>query len=176
MEFIFTCPLKKFHLLTGKQLALKFNVTLPHLSASFEKKFGVELEKVLIGVKANHGGRMITKNKHTVREISEILDYSDMRSFINMFRQKYGITPANQEALTPRGGGEEFVNRIRTAVGEAKDLNRDQERNKALQKESTAKVEAKLAELITLIREGHKIVKLGIDQKRWVEFGLRAAR
>lgn len=83
---------------------------------------------------------------------------------------------ANQEALTPRGGGEEFVNRIRTAVGEAKDLNRDQERNKALQKESTAKVEAKLAELIALIREGHKIVKLGIDQKRWVEFGLRATR
>jgi len=94
VEFIFTCPLKKFHLLTGKQLALKFNVTLPHLSASFEKKFGVELEKVLIGVKANHGGRMITKNKHTVREISEILDYSDMRCFINMFRQKFGITPA----------------------------------------------------------------------------------
>ena len=83
---------------------------------------------------------------------------------------------ANQEALTPRGGGEEFVNRIKTAVVEAKDLNIEQERNKALQKESTGKVEEKLVELNKLISEGHKIVKLGIDQKRWVEFGLRATR
>lgn len=95
MEFIFTCPLKKFHLLTGKQLALKFNVTLPHLSVSFKKKFGMQLEEVLIGVKAHHAVGMIKGNKHTVREISEILDYSNMRCFIKMFRREYGITPAD---------------------------------------------------------------------------------
>lgn len=95
LEFIFTCPPKKFHLLTGKQLALKFNVTLPHLSVSFKKKFELQLEEVLIGVKAHHGEQMIKKNKHSVREISEILDYSDMRCFIKMFRRVYGVTPAD---------------------------------------------------------------------------------
>lgn len=95
LEFIFTCPPKKFHLLTGKQLALKFNVTLPHLSASFKEKFELQLEEVLIGVKAHHAVRMIKRNKHTILEISRILDYSDVRCFINMFRREYGVTPAD---------------------------------------------------------------------------------
>lgn len=83
---------------------------------------------------------------------------------------------AHQEALTPKGGGEDFVNRLKEMVQAARDLNQEQERYKALQKETTGKIQDKLKEVNRMISNGHKIVKMTIDQKRWVEFGIRATR
>ena len=83
---------------------------------------------------------------------------------------------ANQEALTPVGGGEELVTLLKTVVEEAKELNKDQERFKALQKDSTTKVRLKVRQLDRLVRKARSIVKNELEQDLWVEFGITATR
>ncbi|NIM17637.1 MAG: hypothetical protein GTO45_37200 [Candidatus Aminicenantes bacterium] len=82
----------------------------------------------------------------------------------------------NKEELAVRGGGEEFVNQLKTTIQEAKDLNTDQEKNKATLKESTQKLGKKMDELDKLVSDGRNIVKMVVNQKRWVEFGIQVTR
>ncbi len=82
---------------------------------------------------------------------------------------------SNQELLAP-GGGEESINKLKGAVSELKNLNQEQERYKASQKESTGKIQRKLKEMGHLVRKGQRIIKNEIEQKRWVEFGINASR
>jgi hypothetical protein len=83
---------------------------------------------------------------------------------------------ANQELLAPGGGGEEFLNQLKGVVNDLKSLNTEQERYKALQKESTEKIRQKFKTMKDLVLKGRRIVKNEIEQKRWVEFGIRATR
>jgi len=82
----------------------------------------------------------------------------------------------NKDELSVRGGGEEFVNQLKTAIQEAKGLNSEQEKNKATLKDSTQQLEWKMTELDKLVSDGRNIVKMVINQKRWVEFGIKATR
>lgn len=83
---------------------------------------------------------------------------------------------ANQELLAPGGGSEEFLNQLKGVVNDLKSLNTEQERYKALQKESTEKIRQKFKSMKQLVLKGKRIVKNEIEQKRWVEFGIRATR
>jgi hypothetical protein len=83
---------------------------------------------------------------------------------------------ANQELLAPGGGGEEFLNQLKGVVNDLKSLNLEQERYKALQRESTEKIRQKLKSMKNLVRKGRRIIKNEIEQKRWIEFGIRATR
>jgi hypothetical protein len=69
----------------------------------------------------------------------------------------------------PRHFKEEKMNKENLEIQE-------QERYKTLQRESTEKIRQKLKELTHLVRKGRSIVKNEIDQKRWVEFGIRTTR
>jgi len=55
-------------------------------------------------------------------------------------------------------------------------LNDEQERLKADLKMKTAELDAKLAEINTLMSEATKVVKLGFPQAQWKEFGITAKR
>jgi hypothetical protein len=83
---------------------------------------------------------------------------------------------ANQELLAPGGGGEEFLNQLKGVVNDLKSLNTEQERYKALQRESTEKIRQKFKSMKQLVLKGRRIVKNEIEQKRWVEFGIRATK
>jgi hypothetical protein len=82
----------------------------------------------------------------------------------------------NKEELSARGGGEEFVNLLKTTLQAAKALNTTQEENKATLKESTQTLGLKMDELDKLVSDGYKIVKMVVNQKRWVEFGITTSR
>ena len=82
----------------------------------------------------------------------------------------------NQELLAPGGGGEEFLSQLKGVVNDLKSLNTEQERYKALQRESTEKIRRKFKSMKQLVLKGKRIVKNEIEQKRWVEFGMRATR
>ncbi len=83
---------------------------------------------------------------------------------------------ANQEALTPVGGGDEFVNKLTGVVTEIKAINQEQERYKASLKTSTARLKEKVIEMALMVRKGRSIVKNEMQQERWVEFGIKASR
>jgi hypothetical protein len=83
---------------------------------------------------------------------------------------------ANQEELTPAGGGEAFVNELKQLVTDAKKLNQKQERNKAELKESTEEIRLKMKDLDRKARKGRNIVKNEVAQERWVEFGILATK
>ena len=83
---------------------------------------------------------------------------------------------ANQDALTPGGGGADFVNKLQGVLSEIKGVNQEQERFKASLKSSTEKFTLKSKEMAQLVRKGRRIVKNEMPQVRWVEFGIKAIR
>jgi hypothetical protein len=82
----------------------------------------------------------------------------------------------NQESLTPRGADEAFVTKLTEIVTDVGDLNKEQEKHKALQKEATAKLNEKLNEMDQMVSDARNYVKMTMPQERWVEFGIRATR
>jgi hypothetical protein len=83
---------------------------------------------------------------------------------------------ANQDALTPGGGGVDFVNKLQGVLTEIKGINQEQERFKASLKSTTEKFTLKSKEMAQLVRKGRSIVKNELPQVRWVEFGIKATR
>jgi hypothetical protein len=83
---------------------------------------------------------------------------------------------ANQEALTPGGGGADFVSKLQGVLNEIRGINQEQERFKASLKSSTEKFMLKAKEMDQLVRKGRRIVKNEMPQLRWVEFGIKAIR
>jgi hypothetical protein len=83
---------------------------------------------------------------------------------------------ANQDALTPGGGGADFVNKLQGVLSEIRGINQEQERFKASLKSSTEKFKIKAKEMAQLVRKGRSIVKNELPQVRWVEFGIKATR
>ena len=82
----------------------------------------------------------------------------------------------NQELLAPGGGSEEFVSQLKGAIADLKSLNQEQERYKASQKETTAKIQRRLKDMNRLVQKGRRIIKNEVEQNRWVEFGIRASQ
>ncbi len=94
LEFALNSKPEDCRFLTAKYLSQKFNVTVPHLSTSFKKKYGLQLKDFLIEVKAHHGLVLLVKEKKlTIKQVSEILDFSSVHGFIQMFKRVYGLTP-----------------------------------------------------------------------------------
>jgi molybdopterin converting factor small subunit len=82
----------------------------------------------------------------------------------------------NMEELSARGGSEEFVNQLKAAIQEVKTINSDQEKAKATMKDLTSNVNRKLDDLDKLVSDGRKIVKMVINQERWVGFGINVTQ
>ena len=94
LEFALNSKPEDCRFLTAKYLSQKFNVTVPHLSTSFKNKHGFQLKDFLTQVKAYHGlVLLVKKKKMTVKQVSEILDFSTPHGFIHMFKRVYGLTP-----------------------------------------------------------------------------------
>ena len=83
---------------------------------------------------------------------------------------------ANQETLASKGGDEAFVTKLRDTVTAAGDLNKEQEKLKAMLRETTARLNEKMKELQRLVWEARNYVKMALSQERWVEFGITAKR
>lgn len=82
----------------------------------------------------------------------------------------------NEAEAAKRGWTSEQNTQLGTIRIEAIALNDEQERLKAALKTATAALDAKMAELGTLMTEAKKVVKLGFPQTQWKEFGVTDKR
>lgn len=83
---------------------------------------------------------------------------------------------ANAEAVGKRGIDAEFTAALNTTVANLEQLNSEQETLKASLKTKTAELDAKLVTLNKMYSESRKVVKLAMDQTRWLEFGISDKR
>ena len=83
---------------------------------------------------------------------------------------------SNLKVLQKRGMTEEFIASLDSKLGKAVELNSEQERLKAALKATTASLDATLAEMSTSMSEAVKVVKLGVPQEQWKEFGIQAKK
>ena len=94
---------------------------------------------------------------------------------INNAQVMYAGMLNNEVEVAKRGWS---VDKTRQELGGTREaaiaLNDEQERLKAELKTKTSELEAKLAQLNTLMSEATKVVKLGFPQTQWKEFGINA--
>jgi hypothetical protein len=83
---------------------------------------------------------------------------------------------ANADAVAKRGIDAGFISGMNSAVTKAQKLNAEQETLKASLKAKTAELDAEMASLKKMHAEAKKVVKLAVDQKRWLEFGISDKR
>jgi uncharacterized coiled-coil protein SlyX len=76
------------------------------------------------------------------------------------------------DKLSKRGMDEAFVTDFEGSMKKVHELNAEQEGLKARLKEKTAELETELAGLKDKIAESKKVIKLGLDQPTWKQFGI----
>ena len=96
---------------------------------------------------------------------------------INNAQVMYAGMLNNEAEVAKRGWS---VDKTRQELGGTREaaiaLNDEQEKLKAQLKMKTAELDAKMAQLDTLMNEARKVVKLGFPQAQWKEFGITDKR
>ena len=80
----------------------------------------------------------------------------------------------NAVQVARRGLNEAFLDKLEADRTLAATMNDEQEKLKADLTTKTAELEAKLAELVDMVSESQKVVKMDFEQTRWREFGIEA--
>ena len=83
---------------------------------------------------------------------------------------------SNEEIANSRGWNAEKNEKLKDKRNLVISLNDEQEKLKSELKMKTAALNAKMAELQTMMIEATKVVKLGFPQEQWKEFGVNAKR
>ena len=93
-------------------------------------------------------------------------------------RQMLTAIQANQERLSGRGAGPEFIQKGEQALAALQALDSEQERVKALLKTITAQTESAQKTLADWQSEANNLVKTTYrsEQEKWLEFGIKAKR
>lgn len=82
----------------------------------------------------------------------------------------------NAKEAEVRGWNDEKTILLDKIRSRAEMLDAEQEKLKAELKMKTAELDAAMAELNDLMSEAKKVVKLGFEQKQWIEFGVTDKR
>ena len=83
---------------------------------------------------------------------------------------------ANAERAARRGLGDDFPVKMETVLADVKTINSKQEKLKAELKMTTEELTKKIEELIAIINEAKKVIKLEFPQTQWKEFGINDKR
>lgn len=94
IEIISSCKPEDFSYVTVGYVARKLGVSVPNLSRSFKKVFGITIQYFLIQQKMLCALTLMNKKrKITVKELAAALDYNSTSQFIAAFRKHVGRTP-----------------------------------------------------------------------------------
>lgn len=74
-------------------MAKKFYMSKEYFSRKFHQWFGVTYKVYLSNYRLNKAYENIIKTDENIKDISAIHGFSNVKSFINIFKEKYGMTP-----------------------------------------------------------------------------------
>ena len=97
ISFLKGMPLEDFQAVTIDSLAQCFCYSAGHFSSKFREETGKRLQEVLMNERLNRAFEMFQKKglKPTVKEVAEMVGFSDPHYFSQLFRKRYGLLPSD---------------------------------------------------------------------------------
>lgn len=97
ISFLKEMPVEDFQSLTVDSLAQVFCYSAGHFSSKFRDETGKRLQEVLINERLNRAFEMFqTKGlKPTVKQVAEMVGFSDPHYFSQLFKKRYGLLPSD---------------------------------------------------------------------------------
>lgn len=74
-------------------VASHLNLSVDHLSRLFKAAGESSLSDYIIEAKLNKAKDIITSSTHSIRQVAQILGYTDPNYFVRVFKKKTGVTP-----------------------------------------------------------------------------------
>ncbi|MBE7043722.1 MAG: helix-turn-helix transcriptional regulator [Ruminococcaceae bacterium] len=75
------------------QLAKEMNYSLPYLSRHFKEETGMTFSEYVQKVRIEESCRLLANTKKSVIEISQLVGYSDVKFFNQLFKKYKNMTP-----------------------------------------------------------------------------------
>lgn len=79
--------------ITAAELADRFNITLPKLHAGIKKKTGHTLHDFISEARIDAAKKLLEELEHSVKLIAGIVGYKNSSYFVQVFKDRTGITP-----------------------------------------------------------------------------------
>ena len=76
-----------------EELATASNMCESYFQRLFKEKYGVSPKRYIIQLKINHACDLLRLKRHTVTQIAELCNFSDVYFFSRQFKEYMGITP-----------------------------------------------------------------------------------
>jgi len=97
IAFLKTMPLEDFQALTIDSLAQAFCYSAGHFSSKFRDETGKRLQEVIMNERLNRAFELFQKKglKPTVKEVAELVGFSDPHYFSQLFKKRYGLLPSD---------------------------------------------------------------------------------
>lgn len=79
--------------ITLEQFSEKYGYCLSHISRKFKSETGLTFREYLQSVRINKSCNLLTTTSKKVTEIAEMVGYSDLKHFNEVFKRQTGLTP-----------------------------------------------------------------------------------
>jgi YesN/AraC family two-component response regulator len=79
--------------ITLRELAKKTNYSVPYLSKRFQDDLGISFVSYLQNCRVMEGCRLLSNSKHSLKEITSMVGYSDVKFFSAMIKRHTGLSP-----------------------------------------------------------------------------------
>lgn len=105
--FIKTLPLEELQSASVDYLAQSFCYSKSHFSKKYTDETGRRVQDLLVAERMNRAFEILNRKglKPTVKEVSELVGFSDPHYFSQLFKKKYGFLPS---ALIGSGGDSSY--------------------------------------------------------------------
>ncbi|NGP45148.1 helix-turn-helix transcriptional regulator [Bacillaceae bacterium SIJ1] len=80
-------------------ISLKFNLTEGYISRLLKKNANINFKKHLNQLKINKAKELLQNGNHKVNEVSALVGYKNVNTFIRIFKQQEGIPPGEYSKL-----------------------------------------------------------------------------
>ena len=79
--------------INAELVAERFGFSVSQLGRLFKKEYGVTVYSYILGQKSDMADRLPKSSSLSLKEIADILGFTDEHYFNNIFKKKRGITP-----------------------------------------------------------------------------------
>lgn len=81
------------------QISHELNYSLPYLSKRFRADMGISFQQYLQKIRIYHSCRLLANSQKTVREVAELVGYSDIKFFQTVFKRQMQMPPKAYQRL-----------------------------------------------------------------------------
>ena len=92
--------------LSIKELSEVACVSINYFSHMFKNETGQNYKAYLTGIRMDHAVNLLLNSDYGLYEISDRTGYQNVRTFVDAFKQRYGLSPTKYKKKMLQGGGE----------------------------------------------------------------------